>query len=166
MGDRRCTGLTRLGGQCKCKPRQETDRCHLHTEGDQCSICMTNMLPRSTRELECGHSFHVRCIDRWKRSSRTCPMCREPFDQPIYNITITIQSSVDGNTATETYTTSNIQTMIESFGLSETAILDASRRTVTDINFDIEFGEVLEEVLRELGITRFRVPGSDAVNTT
>jgi hypothetical protein len=92
-------------------------------------------------------------------------MCREPFDQPIYNITITIQSSVDGNTATETYTTSNIQTMIESFGLSETAILDVSRRTVTDINFDIEFGEVLEEVLRELGITRFRVPGSDAVNT-
>jgi hypothetical protein len=56
--------------------------------------------------------------------------------------------------------------MIESFGLTETAILDASRRTVTDINFDIEFGEVLEEVLRELGITRFRVPGSDAVNTT
>ena len=90
-------------------------------------------------------------------------MCREPFDQPLYNVTVTIQSRTNGETATETYTTSNIQMIVNSFGLNEN-VLQQATRTVTDINFDIEFGEVLEEVLRELGITRFRVPGSNAVN--
>lgn len=159
---RRCTGLTRLGAQCRRCSVPSSDRCALHQEGDQCSICMTTLL-RGTRELPCGHSFHVRCIDRWKRSSRTCPMCREPFDQPVYNVSVTIQCTADGQSATETYTTSNIQGLVQSFGLSDQLVM--GRRTVTDINFDIEFGEMLEEVLRELGISRFRVPGADTVNT-
>jgi hypothetical protein len=165
MEDRRCTGLTRLGAQCRRNSNAGSDRCGLHQEGDQCSICMTNMLPRSSRQLPCSHTFHVRCIDRWKRSSRTCPMCREPFDQPLYNVTITIQCTADGQSATETYTTSNIQGIIHSFGISQNMLNDMGRRTVTDINFDIEFNEILEEVLRELGVTSFRVPGSNTVNT-
>ena len=158
----RCTGLTRMGVQCRRNGVGDSERCFLHKEGDQCSICMTNM-PRGTRQLPCGHVFHTRCIDRWKRSSRTCPMCREPFDQPVYNVSVTIQCMADGQTATETYTTSNIQSMIDSFGLAENLI--TGRRSVTDINFDVEFGEILDEVLRELGITRFRIPSSNTINT-
>ena len=163
MADRTCGGQTRLGGQCKRIVSQGKERCCQHTFG-QCSICFSNMTPATTRLLECGHSFHTRCIDRWKRTSRTCPICRQPFDQPVYKVAITIQCMSDNQMATETYTTSDIQSIIDGFGL-DINLLSTSRRTLTDISFDVEFGEVLTEVLADLGITRFSMPGSDTVDT-
>lgn len=43
----------------------------------ECSICMCTIKPRQRKVLECGHSFHRRCIRKWfGRGSLTCPMCR------------------------------------------------------------------------------------------
>jgi hypothetical protein len=82
----------------------------------------------------------------------------------MYNVSVTVQCISDGQTATETYTTSNIHSMIEGFDLDPT-LISRSRRDMTHIDFSVEFGEIIEEVLRELGVTRFRVPGSDTVHT-
>ncbi len=38
----------------------------------QCSIC----LEQGDYQLACGHVFHKKCIVRWKKTNRTCPMCR------------------------------------------------------------------------------------------
>uniref|UniRef100_A0A1I8JAW1 RING-type domain-containing protein n=2 Tax=Macrostomum lignano TaxID=282301 RepID=A0A1I8JAW1_9PLAT len=42
-----------------------------------CVVCMCDFEPRQQlRSLACGHEFHVRCVDRWLRHNRTCPVCR------------------------------------------------------------------------------------------
>ena len=40
-----------------------------------CSICLSN-LGVNYSSLECTHCFHSLCIDRWRQTSNTCPMCR------------------------------------------------------------------------------------------
>lgn len=50
-----------------------------HTMGaDNCSICLVPILARGQHisDLKCGHMFHSRCREQWKRRSSTCPVCR------------------------------------------------------------------------------------------
>lgn len=49
----------------------------------ECCICCENVKEREyIRELNCGHSFHKKCIDKWLVSSMreketvSCPVCR------------------------------------------------------------------------------------------
>ena len=44
-----------------------------------CVICLDNMTDKVGKIL-CGHVFHYRCIDRWIRSSASCPVCRCTFN--------------------------------------------------------------------------------------
>jgi hypothetical protein len=153
-----CTGICQNGERCK---RIGNLRCFQH-KGEQCSICMENITPSNTRVLDCSHSFHKRCIERWKRTNRTCPMCRVPFDIPTYRINVNIQCIHDGQVSVHTYDTTNITTLIQSFGLDEHLM----ERSIADISFDIEHNENIQEVLRSLGVSSFRFPGSNAITST
>nr|XP_043633626.1 RING-H2 finger protein ATL70-like [Erigeron canadensis] len=44
-----------------------------------CSICLVNYKREDVvRKLpECGHLFHVRCVDTWLKAHPTCPVCRK-----------------------------------------------------------------------------------------
>ncbi|XP_037954438.1 uncharacterized protein DDB_G0292186 [Teleopsis dalmanni] len=47
--------------------------------GDQtsCVVCMCEFeLRQVLRVLPCSHEFHAKCVDKWLRSNRTCPICR------------------------------------------------------------------------------------------
>ncbi|XP_022214453.2 E3 ubiquitin-protein ligase Arkadia isoform X3 [Drosophila obscura] len=47
--------------------------------GDQtsCVVCMCDFeLKQLLRVLPCSHEFHAKCVDKWLRSNRTCPICR------------------------------------------------------------------------------------------
>ncbi|MFS7957442.1 putative transcription factor C2H2 family [Helianthus anomalus] len=48
-------------------------------KGDGCYICLAEYKPVDTVRLlpECGHLFHVRCIDTWLKAHPTCPVCRK-----------------------------------------------------------------------------------------
>ena len=48
-------------------------------EGDQtsCVICMCDFGTRQIlRVLPCSHEFHAKCVDKWLKTNRTCPICR------------------------------------------------------------------------------------------
>jgi Ring finger domain len=76
----RCESLTKRGNLCQrnCVIGLQTCRLHLKWKGE-CSICMESKL---NWELKCGHRFHRKCFEQWKRIARTkgqdvtCPLCR------------------------------------------------------------------------------------------
>ncbi|KVI00038.1 RING-H2 finger protein ATL70-like [Cynara cardunculus var. scolymus] len=51
-----------------------------------CSICLADYKGRDLlRQLpDCGHLFHVKCVDPWLRLNPTCPNCRtSPIPTPL-----------------------------------------------------------------------------------
>lgn len=44
-----------------------------------CAICLTEFAAGDEIRLlpQCGHGFHVSCIDAWLRSHSSCPSCRQ-----------------------------------------------------------------------------------------
>lgn len=136
-----CTGTTREGIQCKRMCHGTNNKCHLH-KGEQCPVCLLQMTPQNSRRLDCNHTFHTHCLERWKRRSHTCPMCRAPFDQPRYKVKIIIEP--DG-IQHETIT-SNIQSLVDTFGL------DANfERFVSSISFSVMNETDLRSILEEIG---------------
>lgn len=44
----------------------------------KCVVCMGEYNNREKlRRLPCTHDFHSKCIDKWLRSNKTCPVCRD-----------------------------------------------------------------------------------------
>lgn len=43
-----------------------------------CCICQdtTDKVVEITRELTCQHVFHIRCIETWLSTHKSCPVCR------------------------------------------------------------------------------------------
>jgi hypothetical protein len=147
MVDQVCSGVTRRGTACKLKARPGHTTCRIHG-GLICPVCLDAIDPSHSRTLECQHTFHVRCLERWKRIARTCPMCRIPFDQPQYKVRVSIQRLSDSYVSSNTYITSNVDGLVNTFGIDSFT----SPRFVTDILFEIGFEETLTEVFNELGL--------------
>ena len=158
MEPRRCGAQTLSGQECRRVVKEGSERCNIHT-GPQCSVCLGCMNAHSaTRTIDCGHEFHERCLARWKASCMgpepTCPMCRTSFDVPLYRCRLIIERVSDGNVTNRNFEVSNVMNIVQGFGLDFRQLVPASGggRVYTDIHFDIEPGEVLEDILRELGL--------------
>ncbi|XP_065857364.1 RING-H2 finger protein ATL70-like [Euphorbia lathyris] len=51
-----------------------------------CSICLADYKNSDMLRLlpECGHLFHLKCVDPWLRKHPTCPVCRtSPLPTPL-----------------------------------------------------------------------------------
>ncbi|ESO97436.1 hypothetical protein LOTGIDRAFT_231602 [Lottia gigantea] len=49
-----------------------------YEEGDVCVICCDELSAERTKALDCGHEFHIMCINEWVyKHERTCPTCRQ-----------------------------------------------------------------------------------------
>ncbi|KAG0552980.1 hypothetical protein BDA96_01G555600 [Sorghum bicolor] len=44
----------------------------------ECAICLSEFAPREEVRVlpQCGHAFHVACIDTWLAAHSSCPSCR------------------------------------------------------------------------------------------
>lgn len=43
-----------------------------------CVICQCDFEKKEQiRVLPCDHHYHVKCVDKWLRTNRTCPICRQ-----------------------------------------------------------------------------------------
>ena len=147
----RCQATTQKGVQCRRGSAPGCTTCTQHS-GDSCPVCLTAMSDGTSRRLDCGHTFHSRCLERWKRTSTTCPMCRTPFDQPQYRVSISVQHLSSNTVTRDSYVTSNIGQMFSTFGIPP-----LQPRFITDIFFDIGFDEFIDDVFREIGV---RIPTS------
>jgi len=45
---------------------------------ENCIICLEEPKKKCC-QLKCGHIFHKRCINKWFRTSSSCPICRKDF---------------------------------------------------------------------------------------
>jgi hypothetical protein len=142
----RCQATTQHGVQCRRNSVADETTCAQH-RGDSCPVCLLTMAQGTSRTLPCQHSFHTRCLDRWKRTSFTCPMCRAPFDLPQYKVSISVHHLASNTVVRDSYTTSNVAEMFSTFGI--TAL---QPRYITDIFFDIGFDEFIDEVFQEIGV--------------
>lgn len=65
-----------------------------------CVICQCDFEKRDlVRMLPCAHHFHLKCIDKWLRGNRTCPICRQNAS-PDEDDNFEIISSRSGRIAT------------------------------------------------------------------
>ncbi|XP_044306985.1 RING finger protein 44 isoform X3 [Varanus komodoensis] len=47
------------------------------SEQTLCVVCFSDFEVRQLlRVLPCNHEFHAKCIDKWLKANRTCPICR------------------------------------------------------------------------------------------
>lgn len=48
-------------------------------QSSQCGICLEEYdYDDALRTLQCGHRFHVMCVDQWLSQSGQCPVCKHP----------------------------------------------------------------------------------------
>lgn len=52
-------------------------------EDAQCTICLGEYQEKEVLRImpQCGHNFHLSCIDVWLRKQSTCPVCRLPLKE-------------------------------------------------------------------------------------
>jgi Ring finger domain len=154
----RCGADTISGSKCKVKIQAGQERCWIH-RGPQCSVCFCPMATQvHNRTLDCGHTFHSRCLERWKRTCTTpdptCPMCRVPFDVPTYRCRLIIERVADGQREAVDFDTSNVSQITDGFGIEFRNLIPSHGRFYTDIQFDVDPEEALLDILTELGLPR------------
>jgi hypothetical protein len=71
---------------------------------------------------------------------------------------ISVQCIRTGDIGVDQYVTHNIAPLQEAFDIEARDLIDNVRRTTYNIDFDTDFDQVLNEILRELGIERFNIP--------
>ncbi|KAL6870968.1 hypothetical protein ACP4OV_014818 [Aristida adscensionis] len=53
---------------------------------EECAVCLQSLAAEETlREMPCAHAFHQRCIFRWLRTSRLCPLCRHELPPMLHH---------------------------------------------------------------------------------
>lgn len=54
-----------------------------------CSVCLADYKDKDMLRLlpDCGHLFHLKCVDPWLRLNPTCPICRNsPLPTPLAEV--------------------------------------------------------------------------------
>ena len=59
-----------------------------------CSICLDNTI--TDVQLECTHSFHKTCIERWLNTNNNCPVCRYVIPKKLYGSSLYYTLSQNG----------------------------------------------------------------------
>ncbi|GBM55568.1 hypothetical protein AVEN_74527-1 [Araneus ventricosus] len=47
----------------------------------KCCVCLDTTRYRKMKSLQCTHSFHEQCINKWLETNKKCPLCRMSLGQ-------------------------------------------------------------------------------------
>jgi hypothetical protein len=51
--------------------------CGHHIRKPECTICLETCCKQDELKLQCGHVYHITCIQRWIKTGKfSCPLCR------------------------------------------------------------------------------------------
>lgn len=148
-----CGAQTPSGTECKSRVRTAGERCQWHKPIDDpdpnCSVCMDYMTTRNSRELGCGHKFHKKCLQKWKlEGNRTCPLCREGFDEPQFRVTVNIES------LSNNFNSSSFDASDRSINIFDSLRLDPGEMQgfSTELTMEAEDLDTLRSVLHRIGL--------------
>ena len=117
-----------------------------------CPICIGDLkVTRHTPKLDCGHQFHQCCLEKWKNTRATCPMCRQLLELPKehFRATLVIEDVRLGVTESRhTLSQQTLTRVLNNFGLSE----DDVANLATEFTFDFETREHLDELMHDFGV--------------
>ncbi|XP_068178468.1 E3 ubiquitin-protein ligase RNF38-like [Antennarius striatus] len=75
LGEAKPRGLTKA--DIEQLPSYRFNPTHHQSEQTLCVVCMCDFEARQLlRVLPCNHEFHAKCVDKWLKANRTCPICR------------------------------------------------------------------------------------------
>ncbi|XP_064601392.1 uncharacterized protein LOC135467550 [Liolophura sinensis] len=77
LGEAKPRGLTKPEIEQLPHYRFNTESHRSDTDQTSCVVCMCDFESRQMlRVLPCSHEFHTKCVDKWLKTNRTCPICR------------------------------------------------------------------------------------------
>uniref|UniRef100_A0A8D0L022 RING-type domain-containing protein n=1 Tax=Strix occidentalis caurina TaxID=311401 RepID=A0A8D0L022_STROC len=75
LGEAKPRGLTKA--DIEQLPSYRFNPSNRQSEQTLCVVCMCDFEARQLlRVLPCNHEFHAKCVDKWLKANRTCPICR------------------------------------------------------------------------------------------
>uniref|UniRef100_A0A8D9A003 E3 ubiquitin-protein ligase RNF38 n=1 Tax=Cacopsylla melanoneura TaxID=428564 RepID=A0A8D9A003_9HEMI len=75
LGEAKPRGLNRF--EIDSIPSFKFNSSKHQSDQTSCVVCMCDFEPSNVlRGLPCSHEFHAKCVDKWLKSNRTCPICR------------------------------------------------------------------------------------------
>ncbi|MGH0140365.1 UNVERIFIED_CONTAM: hypothetical protein FKN15_042106 [Acipenser sinensis] len=75
LGEAKPRGLTKA--DIEQLPSYRFNQENHQSEQTLCVVCFSDFESRQLlRVLPCNHEFHAKCVDKWLKSNRTCPICR------------------------------------------------------------------------------------------
>nr|XP_038025539.1 E3 ubiquitin-protein ligase RNF38-like [Anas platyrhynchos] len=75
LGEAKPQGLTKA--DIEQLPSYRFNPNNHQSEQTLCVVCMCDFESRQLlRVLPCNHEFHAKCVDKWLKANRTCPICR------------------------------------------------------------------------------------------
>ncbi|XP_069735841.1 E3 ubiquitin-protein ligase RNF38-like isoform X2 [Phaenicophaeus curvirostris] len=75
LGEAKPRGLTKA--DIEQLPSYKFNPSNHQSEQTSCVVCMCDFEARQLlRVLPCNHKFHAKCVDKWLKANRTCPICR------------------------------------------------------------------------------------------
>nr|XP_002734949.1 PREDICTED: RING finger protein 38-like isoform X1 [Saccoglossus kowalevskii]XP_006816740.1 PREDICTED: RING finger protein 38-like isoform X2 [Saccoglossus kowalevskii]XP_006816741.1 PREDICTED: RING finger protein 38-like isoform X3 [Saccoglossus kowalevskii] len=77
LGEAKPRGLTKADIEQLPSYRYNPDTHQSGSDQTCCVVCMCDFEQRQLlRVLTCNHEFHTKCVDKWLKTNRTCPICR------------------------------------------------------------------------------------------
>ncbi|RUS73962.1 hypothetical protein EGW08_018277, partial [Elysia chlorotica] len=78
LGDAKQKGLSKSDIQQLPAYHFSCDAVRSESDQTSCVVCMCDFEAKQLlRVLPCSHEFHAKCVDKWLKTNRTCPICRQ-----------------------------------------------------------------------------------------
>jgi len=87
---------------------------------NNCSICIEPLKSSKSKQLNCNHEFHLKCIKNWYSVQQNCPICRHlitptevNIDKPCYVEIITDYTSLPSSYRNTSQNSNQIDIIVE-----------------------------------------------------